>query len=183
MKKALLIIVLLIVISLPAHAVTYYWVRADGIYSSMDRNGNLQPTVMIGDSMKSVGSKFGRTPDGGLSDGVARFMDNGQPGTFWGLTLYGYNILLNTGFQNLSKQETIKSIEVFNPEIRTLKGVGVGCTCKQIWDAHGTSCITQSLNRHDVGFYYTVNGHYIYFVVTSTDHLDDNFQVSSIIIF
>ena len=178
MRKVLFCIVLLLIFTVQANAESYtdyLWIRPDGLYCDYNAN-SITPYVLLGWSAHTSLGRIGHAADNGGTYGAMPFEQKG-------FCLYTYNIFTNQSFQSSSKSTTITSIEIFSPAIKTLKGVGVGSSCGDVWAAHGKNCVIKSISYNDLGFYYQINGRYIYFCVKSTDHLDDNFQVSSIVIF
>lgn len=150
MKKVLFVCTLLILFSAPCLAEwkKEYYIRPGGIYILERSTNTFTPFIKLGDVKQNALAKMNRKADlyGTTTDTFA-FVDNKYEPEPYGLILYTYSVIVPpeqqqgvgvmSPFDNSSMNPAIKSISIYDARIRTLKGIGVGNTVKQLFDTHG----------------------------------------------
>jgi len=144
-----------------------YFIRPDGIWLS--KTDSIEPFITIGMTVEEAIKKIGRNPDG-LSDMEALNSTNSVlkyitpvKGEIYGFYLYKYNVF--NGTRDTSQKPTVRTIEIWSTDIKTLKGVGVGNTCSDVWKAHGNEYKKDILNPLSAGFYYNIGSNNMFFIV------------------
>ena len=145
-----------------------FFIRPDGIWSSS--NNNTVPFITLGMTVPDAEKKIGREPEN-FTSGILTYISSGK-GDPYGFYLYTYNMFTGAGRDNTS-DPTIKTIEIWSPAIKTLKGVGVGNTCAEVWKAHGKEYTEDLLNPYSAGFYYKVNNNRRLFFVVGPQVTDE----------
>ncbi|MEQ8223961.1 MAG: hypothetical protein ABRQ37_16720 [Candidatus Eremiobacterota bacterium] len=127
-----------------------YFIRFDGLY----RDWPPQKFITLGMSAENAIGAMGR--HGGENGSVVSY-----------LVVPGINnsIFEPNDFLFSKNQGYVDMIVVMNPLITTVKGVGAGSTCGQVWDAHGYDCIIATHPSLGTGFYYVQGNYRIFFAV------------------
>jgi len=188
MKKLLILTIIIILLSSThLHAASWqyqYYIRDSGIWRS--KNNQLEPFILLGmsdqEAIKIMGKQDNNSPKDGYLLYEGKNVRQYEPS---GFCLHTY---CNVGYVSATqKNSEIQMIKIYNPLIKTLKNVGIGNTCKQIWDTHGYNyyCPTMNYNYDPTignGFSYTIGQNIIIFSV-GTALVSGDAVIGSIIVF
>ncbi|MEQ8168940.1 MAG: hypothetical protein ABRQ38_08595 [Candidatus Eremiobacterota bacterium] len=134
-----------------------YIIKDDGIYTCARGTDTLTPFILLGETGQNVVDKMGRPPDNysttarsisyvSYEDTLSSRMEP------FGLIFYTFTYIIPPEFEyytgigpsktvldNLNV--TIESIGIYDSRFRTVKGIGVGSTVKELYAAHGRTVI------------------------------------------
>ncbi|MEQ8169763.1 MAG: hypothetical protein ABRQ38_12805 [Candidatus Eremiobacterota bacterium] len=185
MKKALFVYVLLILSSIPCLAEwkKEYYIRPGGIYTLERSTNTFTAFIKLGDTKQNALAQMSRKADlYGTTIDTFAFVDSKYEPEPCGLILYTYSVIVPpeqqegvgvmSPFDNSSMNPAIKSISIYDARIRTLKGIGVGNTVKQLFDAHGNPGINwQGYGSNGWCMEYATKEGRIYFSVGQTSQI------------
>jgi hypothetical protein len=195
MRKVLCIVTLLLIFSAQCFAGEWkkeYYIRPGGIYILERSTNTFTPFIKLGDVKQNALAKMNRKADlyGTTTDTFA-FVDSKYEPEPYGLILYTYSVIVPpeqqegvgvmSPFDNSSMNPAIKSISIYDARIRTLKGIGVGNTVKQLFDAHGNPGIDwQGYGSAGWCMEYAVPEGRIYFSVGQTSQITLDSKIGAI---
>ncbi|MEQ8189849.1 MAG: hypothetical protein ABRQ39_17910 [Candidatus Eremiobacterota bacterium] len=145
-----------------------YFIRFDGLY----RDWPPQQFITLGMRAENAIGMMGR--HGGENGSVVSY-----------LVVPGINntIFEPNDFLFSKKQGCVDMIVVMNPLITTVKGVGPGSTCGQVWDAHGYDCTIATHPALGTGFYYAQGNYRIFFAVNYYSSPSKELMIKSVAVY
>ncbi len=134
-----------------------YIIKDDGIYTCDRGTDTFTPFILLGDSRQNVFEKMGRAPDN-YSTTASSFSYVSYEDTLsyrmepFGLIFYTFTYIIPPEFEYYTRigpsttvldnlNVTIESIGIYDSRFRTVKGIGVGSTVKELYAAHGRTVI------------------------------------------